>query len=702
MVRQTKRYNVKHGGTRTTRSTLRTDAQRRFPTIYKCMNKFEDKISHLLMAYIKYLYIFRAVGQGISDEWDGSLTIKNWDNVLAKNNNFRKPQENEINPKILIEPLDVTDEDGMRRVGGNGWIDLAQIETRDFTVRVADDLKKIKEINNPNRELRETEIKEKFKELSQFMMETIAGCIGMDLRNDGMGWRSVMENNERIVLFKDNTDEEVLDNLPDVMQSKMLWTEEDYNNILAGWQPSDTRQNQIYMLCKTRSARGIFAERKMLLLNAIEKLTNIYHLTYIHLIPYLPANLFKKNIGYVVPAYDTKLQDPDILDLIVAFNIQPTDGVEIIADLWKKEEGEVLLQQMRDRIIERIYRPADMLDDVPGKGFNLHSAYTEGEILLINEILIGEGKDPIERTEYAQYIVDREFYHLIDGIKEELMKIYEIDNNASRQDAYSKLIKDVNETIAEIPELDVIRYASEVPNPIPLFDGSPNMTTGLAEMITTVLDEIHRSEIYLPEDEGVVVDDEVEDDESKEEEGIMEDWAAAASALNLRPHVNFYASIALQHSALSDMLDPLDQGQGHAVLIPGTGIVDVPGTKLSWSTAEELDWEYKDWLQLRLNESYFNLLDRRVKEEDPHLRTARWHSAVLFNKYLPYNRDIIEYAPMRGILIDLFNQSLDGDGAGYRRRYTRHKKHKHRRKCKGKKTRRKKKRKTRRKKKKRK
>jgi hypothetical protein len=190
----------------------------------------------------------------------------------------------------------------------------------------------------------------------------------------------------------------------------------------------------------------------------------------------------------------------------------------------------------------------------------------------------------------------------------------------------------------------------------------------------------------------------VEDDESKEEEGIMEDWAAAASALNLRPEVNFYASIALQHSALSDMLDPLDQGQGHAVLIPGTGIVDVPGTKLSWSTAEELDWEYKDWLQLRLNESYFNLLDRRVKEEDPHLRTARWHSAVLFNKYLPYNRDIIEYAPMRGILIDLFNLPLDepDEGSGARRRYTRHKKHK--RKCK--KTRRKKKKQTRRKKKK--
>ena len=63
-----------------------------------------------------------------------------------------------------------------------------------------------------------------------------------------------------------------------------------------------------------------------------------------------------------------------------------------------------------------------------------------------------------------------------------------------------------------------------------------------------------------------------------------------------------------------------------------------------------------------------------------------------YDKYIDYKllkkQKFNEFSP---ILIDLFNQSLDGDGAGYRRRYTRHKKHKHRRKCKGKKTRRKKK-----------
>jgi hypothetical protein len=420
-----------------------------------------------------------------------------------------------------------------------------------------------------------------------------------------------------------------------------------------------------------------------------------------HLIPYLPANLFKKNIGYDVPAYDTKLQDPDILDLIVALNIQPTDGVEIINDLWKQEEGEALLQQSRDRIIERIYRPADMLGDVPGKHFTLHSAYTEGEILLINGILRDERKDPIEHTEYAQYIVDREFYILIDGIKESLADIYEIDNNAGRKQAYSNLIKDINVTIANIPVLAAIRYVSEVPNPVSMFDGSDDMTTGLSEMITAVLAHPYR-QIYLHPSRR---DFEGEDDESNESKGEdPEDWAVAAAKEGLLPRGRMSDSLALQHSALLDILDPLDKGQGHAVLIPGKGIVDVPGTKLSWSTAEGLGLEYNEWLQLRLNESYFDLIETRLAEDDPHLRTAQWHSAVLFRKYLPLHKDMIEYAPTRGTLIDLFNQPIDGpeEGMGYMRRYTRHKKHKHRRKCKSKKTRRKKKRKTRRKKKKRK
>jgi hypothetical protein len=431
---------------------------------------------------------------------------------------------------------------------------------------------------------------------------------------------------------------------------------------------------------------GLFAQRKKSLLDAIVKLTDIYHLTYTHLIPYLPANLFKENIGYDVPAYDTKLQDPHILDLIMALNIQPTDGVEIISDLWKQEEGEVLLQKSRKRIIDRIYRPADDLADVPGKSFNLHSAYTEEEIELINKILIGERNEPISRAEYAQYIVDREFYILIDGIKEGLAEIYELDNNTQRKEAYSDLIIDVNKAIVNTPILDVIRYASDVPNPVPLFDGSANMTTGLAEMITTVLDEIPRSEIYLPEDEG----DEAEDDESKGED--PEDWVSAATALELVPSFagGLGASIPLQHSALSDILDPFENG-GRTVIIPGreedehaSNFVDVPGPNLSWRVAKELELTYEEWLQLRLNESYFNLLDTRIKEEDQHLRTARWHSATLFAKYLEDHGAIIEYAPLRSTLISLFNLPLDEEeGQGHRKRHhTRHKKHK--RKCKGK------------------
>ncbi len=695
MVKYTKRSKNKRGGARTTRSTLRTGIQRRLPSIYKCMNVFKDKISHLLDAYTKYLYISREVGQGISGGWDSDvgLTIDNWNRLLAKNNDFRKPQEDAIAPKILNQPLDVFDRQrvrghtevgaNMRRVGGNGWIDLAQIEIRDFEDRVAADLKKIKEINNPNRELRETEIIEQLKELSNFLMITITNCIGLDLINNGIRWNSVAENNERNALFMDNTDEEVLDNLPEVMQSKMSWTEEDYNNILAGGHDRH-RGARIYIFCKKV---GEQLSSKKNLLDAIEKLTNIYHLTYTHLIPYLPANLFKKNIGYDVPAYD---QDPDILDLIVALNIQPTNGIEIIANLWKQEEGEVLLQQMRDRIIERIYRPAGERGGVPGHYFNLGSAYTEEEILLINEILIGEGKDPIDREEYAQYIVDREFYILIDSIKEKLADIYEIDNNAGRRLAYSELIKKVNMTIANTPTLDVIRYASDG-------GGNPWMRTkkGLAEMITKVLSD-PRNQVYIPEDDRIVADDEAEDDESKGED--PEDWVSAASKLLLLPRFNggLDISIALQHSMLSDILDPFENG-GRTVIIPGrvedahaSNFVDVPGPNISWHVAEGLGLSYEEWLQLRLNESYFNLLDRRIKEEDPQLRTAPGQHAAIFDKYSPLHKDIIEYAPMRDILISLFDKSLDGDdGAGYQRRRTRNKKHK--RKGKGKKTRQKKK-----------
>ena len=177
---------------------------------------FKDKISHLLDAYTKYLYISREVGQGISGGWDAGvgLTIDNWNRLLAKNNDFRKPQEDAIAPKILNQPLVVFDRQrvlghtgvgaNMRRVGGNGWNDLAQIETREFTDRVAADLKKIKEINNPNRELRETEITKQLKELSKFLMRTIASCVGEDLKNNGPGWNSVAENKERSLLFVDN------------------------------------------------------------------------------------------------------------------------------------------------------------------------------------------------------------------------------------------------------------------------------------------------------------------------------------------------------------------------------------------------------------------------------------------------------------------------------------------------------------------
>ena len=121
MIRHTKKFHGKRGGTRTRSSTLRAPTQRRMPSLDGCFREFEDKVSHLLTAYTKYRYIFDAVSEGISGGWDLSnvnLTVENWNRLLAKNNDFRKPQEDVINPKILNQPLDVTDEDGMQRVGG--------------------------------------------------------------------------------------------------------------------------------------------------------------------------------------------------------------------------------------------------------------------------------------------------------------------------------------------------------------------------------------------------------------------------------------------------------------------------------------------------------------------------------------------------------------------------------------------------------
>jgi len=723
MVGYNRDHNVKRGGT-TISYMLRTANQRALPSLYSCFELFGEKIALLLIAYNKYARMYGVVSEGVenaraeaSSQGEGNIleTIKDWDNILEKNSDFRIPTEDVLAEKFKHNDLEGIEPDGI------GLLDLANKEGAKLNAVLKGKLDEIKESGDDATD--EWRI-DKFKKLSTILMATIDACISQDLTLGGAGW--IGQNNEKFLLFPGESISSVEGANLDVIVNKQGrfgeedegWTSEDCINILARWtydnprsiqsEVGDTevdRLTQIYRVCRTPLTS--LKKKKASMLNAIDKLTNIYHRTYLNLIPYLPAHLFAKNIGDDVPKYDTKLQDPPILDLIVELKIQPTDGVEIIEDLWKQEEGEVLLQKSRDRIIDRIYRPADKLADVPGKGFNLHSAYTEEEIKLINEILIGERNEPISRAEYAQYIVDREFYILIDGIKEGLAEIYELDNNTQRKEAYSNLIIDVNKTIVNTPTLDVIRYVSDG-------EGNTWMRTkkGLAEMITKVLSD-PRFQFYIPEDEG----DEAEDDESKGED--LEDWVNAATALELIPKFSapdpgsegewtsrgLGETLALQHSLLSDILDPFENG-GRTVIIPGreeeeehaSNLVDVPGPELSWSDADARDLSREQWLQLRLNESYFNILDSRIKEADQHLRTARWQGEALFAKYRQDHEDIIEYAPFRGTLLSLFNLPLDElvEGSGARRRYTRHKKHK--RKCK--KTRRKKKKQTRRKKKK--
>ncbi len=693
MVGYTRR-NITRGGTTTRR--LRTTTQRVLPSLYSCFELFGEKIALLLIANNKYARMHDAVLEGVSAARSGALrrgegkildTVKDWDNILEKNADFRIPTEDVLADKFKHDDLGGIEPDGV------GLIDLADKEGNNLREVLNGKLDEIRQSGGDDSD--EWRI-DKFKELSLVLMATIDACLGQDLRIDSA--RQINHNNEKRLLFPGEevswgSDVGGVFN-QDVIVNKQGawglaqdaedegWTARDCINILARWayvdpmaivpEIGDTevrRLGQIYRVCRTNQPSIV--EKKEKLLNAIDKLTKIYHRTYLNLIPYLPAHLFDKNIGVDVPKYDTKQQDPDVLGLIDVLKLDPTDARRFVDNIWEPTENRSLLKELEDMWTRKI--SPGVISSMSG-GL---AAYTEEEISLLNNQRRDAGQPIISRSEYAQYLVDRDFYKEIDGITDVVEEIYGVHSLAARKSLHSDFLKYIHPDDS-MPYLNAPHHKA---------DG------GIHDIIKQAFEDAPRNFFIDETDGGVDEEPEhvgtllgqqpIDEDDAGDDESKGEDWATDAAKEGLLPHGRLSDSLALQHSALSDILDPLGSGQGYAILVLGVGrddrLVIVPGTKLDWRTADGLGLGYNEWLQLRLNESYFDLLETRLAEDDPHLRTARWHSAVLFAKYLPLHRDIIEYPPTREKLIELFNQPLDRhvEGSGSRRRcYTRSKKHK--------------------------